>query len=176
MTGMRCPVFWSRMRYSPGEDRAIFWIRALAVSMVATASHHRTPPDSILKMSREGAIAVHLPFWDTSFLPVMRYPSLSPLAQFAGGSPSADTKDRQIGGSGYWEIVGLRAVEHMKRLKCRFDLTTGTGTLPGFLRLRYDAIWVAPTLMHYISLNLGMREGVSAFRTLYKPLRHLTGT
>src|SRR5580692_2600727 len=49
-------------------------MRALAVSMVATASHQSTPPDSILKMSREGAIAIHLPFLGCHFLPSLRYP------------------------------------------------------------------------------------------------------
>src|SRR4029077_9694526 len=58
------------MKKLPREDRASFSMRALAVSMFATASHQRRSPDSILKISREGAIAVHLPFWDTSFYQV----------------------------------------------------------------------------------------------------------
>jgi hypothetical protein len=141
--------------------------------MAATASHQSTPSDSILKMSRVGAILVHL--WDAYLYQSCATRSVT-FGTVCGRFAFSRHRRSANWGSSYWEIVALRAVEHMKRLKCRFDLTTGTGALPGLLRLRYDTIWVAPTLMHYISLNLGMREGVSAFRTLYKPLRHLTGT
>src|SRR5580693_6288769 len=64
VTKVRCPVFWSRMKYSPGDDSSSFRMRALAVSRVATASRQSTLPPLILKMSREGTMFVHLPFWD----------------------------------------------------------------------------------------------------------------
>ncbi len=63
MTRTLCPVFRSRMRYSPGQDGAILRMRALAAIRLSAAPRHSTrPPGSILKMSKEGAMAVDLPF------------------------------------------------------------------------------------------------------------------
>src|SRR3984893_13094674 len=77
-----CPVFWSRMKYSPGDDSADFRMRALAASRVATASCQITSPPLILKMSREGTIICAPPFLGrTSFVPIVRCPVLSVLTQ-----------------------------------------------------------------------------------------------
>ena len=52
-----CPVFWSKMRYSPGEDVASFSILTLAATRLSAASRQSTSPvKSILKTSKEGTM------------------------------------------------------------------------------------------------------------------------
>jgi hypothetical protein len=48
------PVFWLAIMYSPGEDVASSFTRALARSMVAAASIQRGPSLSTLKMLNRG--------------------------------------------------------------------------------------------------------------------------
>jgi hypothetical protein len=68
VTKVRCPVFWSRMKYSPGDDSASFRMRSLAVSRFATASRQSTLPPLILKMSREGTMFCPPPFLGRTLL------------------------------------------------------------------------------------------------------------
>src|ERR1700733_2046807 len=68
-------------------------MRALAVSRFATASHQRRSPDSILKISREGTIHVHLPIWDTSFYQValpnsVPFETVVPRQLFGNAAPA----------------------------------------------------------------------------------------
>src|ERR1700731_4324668 len=87
VTKTRCPVFWSRMKYSPGDDSASFRMRALAVSRVATASRQRTSPPLILKISREGTMFCPPPVLGHFFVPTMRCPVLFLLRQVLGRHP-----------------------------------------------------------------------------------------
>jgi hypothetical protein len=55
VTRTLCPVFWSKMRYSPGEDVASFSMLTLAATRLSAASRQSTSPiKSILKISKEG--------------------------------------------------------------------------------------------------------------------------
>src|SRR6202048_1497869 len=79
VTKTRSPVFWLRMKYSPGDDSASFRIRALAVSRVATASRQSTPPRLILKISREGTMVCPPPFLGRTFCTNHALPSSVPF-------------------------------------------------------------------------------------------------
>src|ERR1700756_1008783 len=58
VTRTRCPVCWSRMRYSPGDDSASFLMHSLAVTHVSAAPRQSTlPSESVLKISRGQNIA-----------------------------------------------------------------------------------------------------------------------
>src|SRR5260370_6908568 len=52
------PVFWLRIRYSPGEDAASIFTRALARFRFAATSIQRWPLLSTLKISNGGIMAV----------------------------------------------------------------------------------------------------------------------
>jgi hypothetical protein len=55
------PVFWLKMRYSPGERIANSWTRVLASSRVAAASsQRRLPPVSAMKISNGENINLNL--------------------------------------------------------------------------------------------------------------------
>jgi len=81
-----CPVFWSRMKYSPGDESASFRMRAFAISRVTTASRQSTSPPLILKMSREGTMFCPPPFLGHLFVPTMRYPVLFLLGQWSASA------------------------------------------------------------------------------------------
>lgn len=82
LTRIRCPVSSSRMRYSPGDDRASIWTRAFATTKLLTAPRQSTPPSgSILKMSSEGSMAFNH-FREGTLIPMLRHPILSLLGQF----------------------------------------------------------------------------------------------
>src|ERR1700682_3780229 len=75
MTQTLCPVIWSSMRYSPGEDLSNFSIRALAAAKLSTAPSQSTwPSGSVLKISRGRNITDYLAFCEEHFPPILHHP------------------------------------------------------------------------------------------------------